>query len=331
MSIKLYPDIISEGDLSPDMVLSEVDEICNAISEACKGFGTNEEALLKAMGSQTPEQRCKVHIRYKEIFGKELKDVIKSEAGKRPFGQALQFLAVDPIMAECMMIDKACGGVGTSELILSTIICGRANEDMELLKKKYFVMNSKDLGRVLDSELGGGLETLVLNCLQASQEVYDESVYTEDLRKEQIAQLHNDGLAKLGTNEAGLFKTLCATPPEALAKLNIEYALAHGLTLSKALETELGGKTRDAALFLMGMKLKPYEEVAKLINRACKGFGTAEILLITTLIRYQPIMKDVSLAHVELYSKTISDRIKSETRGDFESLLLEIIKTGEEL
>jgi hypothetical protein len=39
----LYPAIVHEGDLSPDSVGDAVDEICNQISEAVKGFGTNEE------------------------------------------------------------------------------------------------------------------------------------------------------------------------------------------------------------------------------------------------------------------------------------------------
>jgi len=56
------------------------------------------------------EQRCKVHLKYKEMFGKELKDVIKSECGKRAFGTALQYLSMAPDMAECQMLRDACKG-----------------------------------------------------------------------------------------------------------------------------------------------------------------------------------------------------------------------------
>jgi hypothetical protein len=90
--------------------------------------------LLQAMGAMTPEQRCKVPIRYKKLHGKNLRDVMKSECGNRDFGTALQFLAVNPVETECLMIDKACKGAGTDELLLFTIICGRTNKEMELLK-----------------------------------------------------------------------------------------------------------------------------------------------------------------------------------------------------
>lgn len=86
----------------------------------------------------TMEQRCVVPIRYKELFKKNLSDVIKSECGNRDFGTAAQFLAVDPVHAECLILDKACKGVGTDELLLSTVICGRSNVEMELLKVREF-------------------------------------------------------------------------------------------------------------------------------------------------------------------------------------------------
>lgn len=280
------------------------------------------------MGTQTPETRCKVHLRYKQLFDKDLPALMKKECGKRAFGTALQFLATDPVSAECMMIKYACKGIGTNELLLFTIVCGRTNKEMDILKKKYFDMYSADLGRTLDSELGGSLEKLVLNVLQAAEEDYDPNFHTADKMQKDADQLHKMGIGNFGTDEVGLFKILCASPAEYLKELNMVYAEKYGYTLVKAVEKELRGHAREAALFMLGMKLKPYEEVAKLIEKGCKGFGTNETLLTTTLIRYQPIMKEVMLAHVELFGSTIPDRIRSETRGDYEALLLEIYKVG---
>jgi hypothetical protein len=68
MGVELYPPILFqlEADHYEQPVGGgEIDECCNKIEEACKGWGTNEERLLKALGSQKPGQRCKVPIRYK--------------------------------------------------------------------------------------------------------------------------------------------------------------------------------------------------------------------------------------------------------------------------
>jgi hypothetical protein len=62
---------------------------------------------------------------------------MKSECGSRDFGTALQFLAVDPVHAECLMIEEACQGIGTYEMLLFSIICGRSNREIELLKVRF--------------------------------------------------------------------------------------------------------------------------------------------------------------------------------------------------
>jgi hypothetical protein len=82
----------------------------------------------------TPVQRCQVPILYQQKHGKKLSDVMESECGSRDFGTALQFLCADPLEADCAVIDRACKGVGTKEAVLFPVICGRTNEEMELLK-----------------------------------------------------------------------------------------------------------------------------------------------------------------------------------------------------
>ncbi len=75
------------------------------------------------------------------MYDKDLVEVMKSECGSRDFGTALQFLAVSPVEAECLMIDKACTGVGTNETLLYSILCGRTNVEMELLKVRCMQEN----------------------------------------------------------------------------------------------------------------------------------------------------------------------------------------------
>lgn len=63
---------------------------------------------------------------------------------------------------------------------------------------------------------------------------------------------------------------MCKCPAEYLREMNLAYADKHGITLSKMLETELSGIAEEAAVFMFGMKVKPIEQVAKLINKAVR-------------------------------------------------------------
>jgi Annexin len=178
---------------------------------------------------------------------------------------------------------------------------------------------------IVAGEVKGHFEQLLLNSLQGIEEEYDESKFDDDRLKDDIKKLHKMGLGKMGCDEAGIFKMVCAAPPDYLKKLNIGFAEEHGYTLKMALERELKGDTEAAATFIVGIKVDPYDEVAKLVNKACAGFGTNEALLQATLIRYQGIMNQVKLSYIDAYGKTIQDTIKAECGGDYEDILQLIV------
>eukprot|EP00934_Nitzschia_sp_Nitz4_P002354 Nitzschia sp. Nitz4//scaffold11_size288233//82144//83578//NITZ4_000752-RA/size288233-snap-gene-0.11-mRNA-1//1//CDS//3329534008//2354//frame0 len=324
MTIPLYPDIIYEGDLSPDAVGDDIKEKVEKIDAACKGWGTDELRLIKALAYCTPEERVKVAVTYEQEYGKTLKKEMKSECGKGDFGTALQFLAVPSDEAECDMIKKACKGAGTDELLLYPIICGRSNQEIDILKKKFYSMYSEDLGVYLTKELGGDFEKLVVNCLQGIEEEFDPDYHTDELVEADVEAFFQMGEGKWGTDEEGLFKLLCSRPYEHLEAVNSAYADKHDVTLFKVMDTELGGHTRDATLYLLGMKIKPYQTVAKLIKKACKGIGTNELLLTCAIIRYQICLSDVMDAYEELYGESLQELLKSEIGGDYRRLLTEL-------
>lgn len=82
------------------------------IVRLCKtGFGTDEDRLLNAMGALTPEQRCFVGAKYKELYDKDLPAIMRSEAGKRDFGTALQLLALPPHVMEAELLKRAGKGM----------------------------------------------------------------------------------------------------------------------------------------------------------------------------------------------------------------------------
>ena len=77
------------------------------------------------------------------------------------------------------------------------------------------------------------MENLVINCLQAAEEEYDEDYHNEEKMEADVAALYEMGQGSWGTDEKGFFKILCASPPEYMSKLNLAYAEKHGFTLLK--------------------------------------------------------------------------------------------------
>lgn len=230
--------------------------------------------------------------------------------------------------AECAMIKYAAKGIGSNAFVIMSIIVGRTNEEMEILKKTFFRMYTKDLGKLLASELHGDNERLIFNCLQASEEAYDPQFHTIEKATEDAETIHDQGQGSFFTNERAIFKIICASPPEHLENINKIYADKYGYALWKAMEKDLCGNAKEGCIHLVNMKLKPYEAIAKLIKSACAGIGTKELLLTSCVIRYQHIMNFVQPKHIELFSKSIQDRIRSECGGKYRDILLAVMNTA---
>ena len=334
MTIPLYPDYVMAQDLSPDAFGSAVDQACEEIESATKGLGANRQRVIDALATQDPTERAKISMRYMELYGcdhkrfKTMADLMAKEFSG-DLGDALEFLALPAHEAECLMIRKATKGLGANVSVVWSIVAGRTNDEMELLKKTYFRMFDKDLGKVLASELHGNMERLCFNCLQAAEQAYDPEFHTMDKAREDAETIHAKGQGRMGTDEKGIFKVLCAAPPEHLQNINTVYAEKYGYTLWKAMEKELGGmgekNLRQATLYLIGMKERPHETMAKLLDQACRGFGTDELLLTCSLIRFQPHMGNVYTAFLEEYGKGIHDLIRAEVGGKHKTLLLTIL------
>jgi len=325
------------NNLSPDAYGSEIDEICEEIEDATKGLGANRQRVIDALATQDPTRRAMISARYMEMYSddhrrfRHMADLMTKEFSG-DFGTALEFLALPPHKAECKMIRKATKGIGASVNIVWSIICGRTNEEMEMLKKTYFQMYEKDLGKLMASELHGNMERLIFNCMQAGEEKFDPQYHTPGKARDDADIIHAKGQGKFfGTDEKGIFKVIVSAPPEHLVNINQEYANKYGYTLWKALEKELNGigekNLRQATLYEIGMKLNPHETMSRLIDQACRGFGTDELLLTCCLIRFQPHMANIMAAHIDEFGKTIHDVVREEVSGKYKVLLLQVLNT----
>lgn len=325
MSRELYPEIVFDDTIVPDF--EEVDSDCDAIETACKGWGTDESGLIDTLGAQSPEKRVKIYYRYEEVKGKNLAKLIKSELSG-DFKTAMELFACPPDVAECKMIKLACKGMGTNESLLYPIVLGRTNAEIIQLKKMFYKIYDDDLGQYIAGEVSGGLEKLLMNALQGIEEEFDPDFHSDEKAEADAEAFYEAGQGSWGTDESEVFKLLFTSPPEHLEAVNGKYVDKYGYTLKKAIEKEMSGTLQDATLYLIGFKTDPAEEAAKLIKKACAGFGTDELALSCCIVRFHNILGEVAAAHEKLFNKTLNKRVESETKGDYEKLLCQIIQAN---
>jgi hypothetical protein len=328
MSINLYPETVHKAELGDPAIYPAIEEACDQIHKATRGFGTDEKAIIATLGSKDTKERFLIAFRYKQKYGKELYDLMKKE-NSGDFGMLTQLLALPIAEAEAKIIRIATKGMGTNEKLLHSVVCGRSNEEIEMLKKAYYRRYNKDLSILCSSELGGDMKKLVLCCLQGMEEKYDPSYHNQSKAEDDAKAFYNAGQGKrFGTDEAALFEIICKAPPEYLKMVNLAYVHKYDVSLEYALKKELGGKAEAAALYHLKMKLEPFKTMAEHIKSTCAGIGTDEIGLSSAILRFQNVLPRVMMEHTAEYGKSLQERVKSETKGDYGKLLLEMIRVA---
>jgi len=328
--VSFYPTVVLEakpgasGEVRP-----AIDEVCESIRKATKGWGADKSELLDVVGGLSPSDRFHVFRRYPEIYGgQDLEKLMKSEVGSNDFGLALQLLTLPNDLADVKIIKQCTAGLGTTEHVLYQVICGRTTKDIDLLKKAWFNKYSSDLGLLLASELSGDFKLIMFACLQGIEQEYDTAFHTQEKAEADAEMFYKAGQKRWGTDEQKLINIICHSPAEYLRVLNYAYVDKYGYNLAKALEKELGGDAREAAIYHVNMKLKPYEAAAAQIKKACAGFGTDEFALTCCIAQYHLFLKKVDEAHSKAYDKSISKRIASEVGGNFKKVLTAIVENA---
>ena len=225
-SLNLYADEVHKASLGEPAYYPEIDDACEEIYKATKGLGTDEDALIATLGSKNTIERCLIAFRYKEKYGKELKDLMKKE-NSGDFGFLTELLSLPAPEAEAKIIRKATKGLGTNEKLLTSVICGRSNEEIEILKKAYFKRYDKDISNLVNSELHGDIKRLHLACLQGMEEAYDPKYHNPSKAEEDATDFYKNGQGKrFGTDGPALFAIICKSPPQYLQIVDDTYVTA---------------------------------------------------------------------------------------------------------
>jgi Annexin len=127
------------------------------IHQATKGWGANAKKVIDAIATKDADERLKLSRRYKELYDTPLHELVKKEF-KGDFKLGMTCLAMPLDEAECYMIKKATDGVGAHIAVVYSILCGRTNVEINKIKKNYFRLYTKDLGKLMSSELHGDME-----------------------------------------------------------------------------------------------------------------------------------------------------------------------------
>lgn len=313
---------IKENSNSEDIYIKAAEDL----RKAMEGFGTDEEHLILVVTSNKTQERLKIKKAYEEKYKKNLIDDLKSELSGK-FEDAMVALFKEPVEYDCECIYNAMKGAGTDENCLIEVIASRPNWLLEKIKKKYSELYKKELVDDIKGDTSGDFQKIlegILRCKRSEvKEINKENC--EKIAKE-LSETKEEGWV-VNDESSVFYKYIMNSSPKELSAIAREYYRLSGKTIIDGIENNFKGDAKDLLKSILYSLVSPSEYFATRIKKAIEGFGTDNKTLIRILItRCEVDMNIIKKYYKQLYKKDMIEDIKNDISGDYQKLMIELIK-----
>ncbi|XP_078284732.1 annexin-B12-like [Rhinoraja longicauda] len=293
------------------------------LRQAMKGAGTNEQAIIDIVANRSNEQRQKIKLAFKTLYGKDLIKDMKSELTGN-MEEIILALFKPTTYYDAWSLRKAMEGAGTQDRVLIEILCTRNNQQVNEIRRCYKEELERDLEKDLTKDTSGHFKRLLISMSQGNR---DEAT-TVDMAKAtaDAERLFRAGEGKLGTDES-TFNMILATRsfPQLQATIH-EYGRLAKRELLKAIDREFSGDVGDGMRAIVQCVVNRPAFFAEKLYKAMKGAGTSDSTLIRIVVTRSEIdLVQIKQAFWEKYQKTLRIMVESDTSGDYKRMLISII------
>jgi len=310
------PTVLPAKDFDP-----ETD--AKVLYKAMKGFGTDEDKIINVVAYRSSRQLMEVEKKFSTMYGDNLSSWLEKEL-KGNLEKVVLGRFFGPRGYQAMVLRHAMAGMGTDEKALVDVICTKDKHEMEMVRRAYGALYERDLIKDLEKECSGDFKRIMVSLAGAGRET---KPVDEDLAKEDAKDLYDAGQGAWGTDE-GTFNRIFASRsfPQLRATMKF-YKKKTGEDMDDVIDKEMGGDLKDAFLTLVRYIKDPITYYSEVLYRSMKGMGTDDERLIRTVLsRCEIDLGAIKERYEKLHQKTLDKAIKKETSGDYEKIMLALVR-----
>ena len=299
----------------------------DALRKAMKGFGTDESTLIRTLchypGPLIP------HLKqiYQQRHSRNLESDIASETSSH-FEFGLLSILRGPLQQDVFLLNKALKGLGTNQNLLNDVLIARSNADLNAIKQAYHSTYHRTLESAVSGDLSGKTERLFSMILTATRHEESALVLPQNIDAD-VEELHHATEGKLGTDELKVCSVLSSRSDGQIRAIALAYEAKYRLSLEKVLAKEFSGHMKTALIQMVRAGSDRAMRDAILLEDCMAGAGTKDEMLVSRVVRYhwdRDHIGQVKGAYKVKYGKDLVQRIKGETSGDYQRLLLAMVE-----
>ncbi len=299
----------------------------DALRKAMKGFGTDEAVLIRIFGHMGPLEIPVLKQTYHQRHHRSLEADIDSETSSY-FKMTLLSILRGPLQQDVWCLHKALHGAGTKESLLNDVLIGRSNSDMNAIKHAY----QQTYHRTLESDVRGDLsaktERLFSMILSASRQEESAPVVPQQVDAD-VTELHRATEGKVGTEQLTVCSILSNRSDGHIRAIAHAYEHKYRIPLEKVIEKEFSGHMESALIQMIRVGIDRAMRDARLLEACMRGPGTKDEGLVCRMVAThwnRNHMAQVKGAYKAKYNKDLASRLRGETSGDYEKLLLTMLE-----
>lgn len=288
-----------------------------------KGFGTDEAALIRILATAGPLEIPVIKDTYQQRQRRSLEADVKSETGGY-FELGLMSILMGPLQHDVWSIHEALKGAGTKESLLDDVLIGRSNADMNAIKHAYHQTYHHSLESDVRSDLSAKTERMYVMIISGARQEDSAPVIPQSVDAD-VTELHRATEGKRGVEQLTVCSILTNRSDGQIRAIAHAYHTRYGIALETVLKKEFSGHMEDALIRMVRSGADRAMRDAVGLEECMKGPGTKDQMLVSRLVRVhwdRAHMAQVKGAYRSKYGKDLINRIKGETSGDYERLLV---------
>jgi len=299
----------------------------DSLRKAMKGFGTDEATLIRTLCHYPAPLIPHLKQVYQQRHKRSLESDIASETNSH-FEFALLSILRGPLQNDVFLLNKALKGIGTNESMLNDVVIARSNADLKAIKQAYQATYHRTLEKDVADDLSAKTERLFSMILSATRQEDSAPVIPQAIDAD-VMELQRATEGRTGTDELSVCSILSSRSNGQLRAISQAYEMKYRLPLEKVLDKEFSGHMKQALIEMVRVASDPAMRDAMRLEECMAGLGTKDAMLVSRVVSMhwdRNHMGQVKGAYKARFQRDLVGRIKGETSGDHERLLVAMVE-----